>query len=284
MITELPSYPGALDADPRQRRPASCRCRWPAAGGWDVGQLQAALRQTLARLAYLIPDFHNPTGALIGAERPRRACCGPRGRPARPSSSTSRSSTWASTNAARGRRAALDPAVVTIGSLSKPVWGGLRIGWIRASAELVRRLAALRATIDMAGSVLDQLVAAALFARLDEIAAHRRAQLRPRRDALLAALARELPSWRAPGPQGGLSLWAELDAPLSTPLTLLAAQAGVLIVPGSRFGVDGTLERFLRLPFALPAPQLDEAVTPAGAGVVAAWTVRVRRNATLVVA
>jgi bifunctional pyridoxal-dependent enzyme with beta-cystathionase and maltose regulon repressor activities len=34
----------------------------------------------------------------------------------------------------------------------------------------------------------------------------------------------------------------------------------VVLVPGSRFGVDGTLERFLRLPFALPAARLDEAV------------------------
>ena len=82
----------------------------------------------------------------------------------------------------------------------------------------------------------------------------------PRRDALLAAIARELPEWRAAVPQGGLSVWAELDAPLSTPLTLMAAQAGVIVVPGSRFGIDGTLERFLRIPFALPADRLDEAM------------------------
>jgi DNA-binding transcriptional MocR family regulator len=76
----------------------------------------------------------------------------------------------------------------------------------------------------------------------------------------VTALSRDLPQWRLVAPSGGLSLWAELDAPLSTPLTLLAAQAGVVLVPGSRFGVDGTLERFLRLPFALPAERLDEAV------------------------
>ena len=86
------------------------------------------------------------------------------------------------------------------------------------------------------------------------------AGLRVQRDAMLAGLARELPEWRVSQPQGGLSLWAELDAPMSTPLCLLAAPAGVIIVPGSRFGVDGTLERFLRIPFALPAERLDEAV------------------------
>ena len=61
-------------------------------------------------------------------------------------------------------------------------------------------------------------------------------------------------------PQGGLSLWAELPAPLSTSLAMLAGQAGVVMVPGSRFGVDGTLERFLRLPYSLPAPRLVDAV------------------------
>jgi len=150
--------------------------------------------------------------------------------------------------------------VISIGSLSKPVWGGLRIGWIRASSELVGRLAALRAGIDMAGPVFDQLVAAELFDSLDELMLARVAGLRIQRDTLLTALARELPEWRITPPQGGLSLRAELDAPLSTALTLLAAPAGLIIVPGSRFGVDGTLERFLRLPYSLPAERLDEAV------------------------
>jgi DNA-binding transcriptional MocR family regulator len=112
----------------------------------------------------------------------------------------------------------------------------------------------------MGGPVLDQVVAAKLLPDLDAIAAARVTQLRPQRDALVAALADELPTWRTALPQGGLSLWAELPAPLSTPLTTLAAPAGVVVVPGSRFGVDGTLERFLRLPYALPADQLRDAV------------------------
>jgi DNA-binding transcriptional MocR family regulator len=104
------------------------------------------------------------------------------------------------------------------------------------------------------------VVAARILPDVDAIAAARVADLLPQRDALVAALADALPDWRANLPQGGLSLWAELPAPLSTPLTMLAAQAGVVVVPGSRFGVDGTLERFLRLPFALPAERLVEAV------------------------
>ncbi|PZS17149.1 MAG: GntR family transcriptional regulator [Pseudonocardiales bacterium] len=257
VLTELPTYPGALDAI-RGNSGRVVPVPMAAAGGWQVELVQATLRQTAPRLAFLTPDFHNPTGALLD-ESGRRDIL----RTARETGTTVVvDESFVDLGFCPGARAsaAIDPSVISLGSLSKPVWGGLRIGWLRASTDLVHRLAALRASIDMGGAVLDQLVAADLFGRLDEITAARVAGLRPQRDALLAALARELPQWRVTVPQGGLSLWAELDAPLSTPLTLLATQAGVVVVPGSRFGIDGTLERFLRLPFSLPAERLDEAV------------------------
>ena len=112
----------------------------------------------------------------------------------------------------------------------------------------------------MGGAVLDQLVAAQIVPQLDSLMPARIEMLRARRDTLVAALHEQLPEWRFAMPQCGLSLWAELNAPMSTALTMLAAQAGVIVVPGSRFGVDGTLERFLRVPFALPEPQLLDAV------------------------
>ncbi|MDT4939801.1 MAG: hypothetical protein QOG80_3472 [Pseudonocardiales bacterium] len=258
VLTELPTYPGALDAI-RGNGARVVPVPMAAAGGWQVEQIQATLRQTAPRLAYLTPDFHNPTGALMREETRRDIL-----RVARQTGTTVVvDESFVNLGFEPGERpmAALDSSVISIGSLSKPVWGGLRIGWLRASSnDLAYRLAALRATIDMAGPVLDQLVAAELFGRLDEIAERRRDELAPQRDALVAAVARELPQWSVAVPQGGLSLWIELDAPLSTPLTLLAGQAGVALVPGSRFGVDGTLERFLRLPFSLPAPTLEEAV------------------------
>jgi DNA-binding transcriptional MocR family regulator len=257
VMTELPTYPGALDAI-RSNGARVVPVPMAAAGGWQVEQLQATLRQTSPRLAYLMPDFHNPTGALVD-EQSRRDVL----RVARQTGTTVVvDESFVELGFGSGERpaAAIDPTVITIGSLSKPVWGGLRVGWVRAGSDLVHRLAALRATVDMAGPVLDQLVATELVAQLEQIAAQRVAQLLPRRDALVAALSQHLPQWRVSVPRGGLSLWAELDAPLSTPLTLLAAQAGVLVVPGSRFGVDGTLERFLRLPFSLPAAQLGDAV------------------------
>jgi DNA-binding transcriptional MocR family regulator len=257
VITELPSYPGALDAV-RANGGRLVPVPMAAEGGWQVEQFQATLRQTAARVAYLTPDFHNPTGALVPAADRRAVLAVAK----QTGTTVVVDESFVDLGFGAGERvtAALDPSVVTIGSLSKPVWGGLRIGWLRASTDLVHRLAALRTSIDMGGAVLDQLVAALLFERLDEIAVARVAQLLPQRDALMAALASELPEWRAARPAGGLSLWVELPAQLSTPLCMLAAQAGVVLVPGSRFGVDGTLERFLRLPFAQPADRLVEAV------------------------
>jgi DNA-binding transcriptional MocR family regulator len=61
-------------------------------------------------------------------------------------------------------------------------------------------------------------------------------------------------------PHGGVTLWAELDGPISSALARAAEETGVRLAPGPRFGLDGTLERFLRLPFTLPAPVLTDAV------------------------
>lgn len=257
VLTELPTYPGALDAI-RGSGARVVPVPMAAAGGWQVDALQATLRQTAPLLAYLTPDFHNPTGALMGEQERRDVLAVAR----RTGTTVVVDESFVDVGFVDPvvPTAALDSAVITVGSLSKPVWGGLRVGWLRGSAELVQRLAALRASIDLGGSVLDQLLAAELLDEIDAIGAQRVAELRPRRDALIAAVARELPQWRGHLPLGGLSLWLELDAPLSTPLTLLAAQAGVIVVPGSRFGVDGTLERFLRLPYALPSERLEEAV------------------------
>jgi DNA-binding transcriptional MocR family regulator len=257
VLTELPTYPGALDAI-RGNGSRVVPVPLAADGSWHVEQMQATFRQTAPRLAYLTPDYHNPTGALVDEDRRRSVLA-----VARQTGTTvvvDESFVDLGFVPAERPAAAIDPTVVTLGSLSKPVWGGLRIGWLRAGVDLVHRLAALRATIDMAGPVLDQLVAAALFDQLDQITERRVAEVLPRRDALIAAVHQHLPQWRVTVPQGGLSAWIELDAALSTPLTMLAGQAGVLVVPGSRFGVDGTLERFLRLPYALPADRLGEAV------------------------
>jgi DNA-binding transcriptional MocR family regulator len=124
----------------------------------------------------------------------------------------------------------------------------------------VQRLAALRVGVDMASPVLEQLVAVHLLADAESIVAARRSQLEVRRDALIGALTEMLPEWRCFVPRGGVTLWAELDGPISSALSRAAEDVGVRLAPGPRFGLDGTLERFVRLPFTLAADDLIEAV------------------------
>jgi DNA-binding transcriptional MocR family regulator len=135
--------------------------------------------------------------------------------------------------------------VMTIGGMSKPYWGGLRIGWVRAATSVTARLAAARVAVDMASPVLDQLVGARLLER---------------REQVVAALRAQVPEWRFTVPHGGICLWVELDAPVSSTLARIVEEFGVRVAAGPRFGADGTMERFIRVPYTLPEADLVEAV------------------------
>jgi DNA-binding transcriptional MocR family regulator len=256
VLTDHPTYPAALDAvRAAGARPVPVPLE-PA--GWDLELLEATLRQAAPRLAYVIADHHNPTGlALPAGDRERLVALA---RAAR--TPLVADETMAELHLDAGPPPALasfDPAgevAISVGSMSKGFWAGLRIGWIRAAPALVHRLAAVRAALDLASPVIEQLVAAELLRRADEVLPPRREQLRARRDALAAALP---PRWRFTRPAGGLSFWVELDAPRSTALAAIADRHGVRIAAGPRFGVDGAFERFVRLPYTLPEPDLREA-------------------------
>jgi DNA-binding transcriptional MocR family regulator len=212
----------------------------------------------------VIADHHNPTGlTLAGADRERAVALARETRTPLVADETMAELTLDPNAAPPAPLAARDPAgetVITIGSASKAFWAGLRIGWIRASPELVGRLALARATLDLGSPIVEQLVAAELLAEAEAILAAQRTALRSRRDGLAAVLAATLPAWRFRVPAGGLSLWVELDAPRSSALAAVADRHGVRVAAGPRFGVDGAFERFVRLPFNLPAPQLATAV------------------------
>ncbi|HLY35341.1 MAG TPA: PLP-dependent aminotransferase family protein [Candidatus Limnocylindria bacterium] len=260
VLTEIPSYPVALDA----LRTGGARLRTVpvTAEGWDVRTLEVVAREHGPALAYLMPDFQNPTGALI--DEPTRV---------RAMRALGRAGTVAIVDETFAElsldaRALPMPLAgvgggqtVTIGSLSKSVWGGLRVGWARAEPLLIRRLAAARATVDMASPVLEQLLAVEVLRCFDEIIAERRALLRDRRQALTASLDRHLPEWSYTRPAGGMFLWAELPDAISTSLSVLAAERGIALTPGPRFGAAGLLERYIRLPYCLAPDQLERAVS-----------------------
>jgi DNA-binding transcriptional MocR family regulator len=261
VLVESPAYPNTLAGC------AAHHARLTTHGldldqGWDEDLLLDSVRRGQPRVAYLVPDFQNPTGHLMPDRLRERLPAAAHaagtdlvvdesfvdlpldGQPVPPPVSV------------HDRHC----RVLSIGGLSKAYWGGLRVGWVRAAAPLVQRLAAVRLGADLASPVLEQLVAVRLLDAHDQIVPARRERLARQRDALVAAVRAELPQWRFAVPSGGMSMWVELDAPVSTALARSAERLGVRVAPGPRFGLDGTLERFLRLPFALAEEDLREAV------------------------
>ncbi|BBH66980.1 GntR family transcriptional regulator [Actinoplanes sp. OR16] len=261
VLVETPTYPNALAALAARRARVSTH-GLDIETGWDSEMLLGALRQTRPRLAYVIPEFHNPTGHLMPADLRERLVAGAHAAGAELVVDESFVDLPLEGQEMPPPVAVFDrhSRVTSIGGMSKAYWGGLRIGWVRASAPLVQRLAAIRVGVDMGSPVLEQLVAVHLLRLAPEIVAARRAQLRFRRDALVGAIQEMLPEWRFVVPAGGVTLWAELDGPISSALSRAAEDLGVRLAPGPRFGLDGTLERFLRLPFTLAADDLIESV------------------------
>ena len=110
---------------------------------------------------------------------------------------------------------AADGPAVLIGSVGKTVWGGLRVGWIRAERPLIRRLLAVRSPGDLGTPILEQLIVTRLIARMDEILELRREQLRAGRDRLEELLARHFPEWDVPHVDGGIVTWVGHRVPRS---------------------------------------------------------------------
>lgn len=263
VMVENPSYPNALEAMRRARlRTVSVPV---TETGWDAEIAESTLRQVVPQLAYLIPDFHNPTGCLM-PERER----------VRVLRAAQRSGAWLVIDETLADLALDVPTppplachgtpdmtgqVITIGSMSKTHWAGLRIGWLRASARLVTELAGQRVATDMGGSVLDQLLALALLDRARELLPPRLEQLRQQRAALVAALTEHIPQWTWQPSPGGLSLWVDLGEPVATALAERALDYGVRIESGTYFATEpGIFEQRLRIPYTAPSDLLNEAV------------------------
>ncbi len=245
-LVEQPTYAAALDSVAANHlRPVALPV---SAEGWE-------LPVAAAEVALVTPDGQNPTG-LLADDTQRRALLAALDAPVVVADETF--TELVLDGGHRTRLAALDRRVVTVGSMSKAYWSGLRVGWVRADPALLARLAQVRGTVDLSSPVLEQLVAARLLAVAEDVVADRVAWLRASRDALLSALASRLPDWRVVRPSAGAVLWAELPGCSSTRLAAHALDLGLRVTPGLRFTVDGTADRWLRLPLSVPPDQADE--------------------------
>ncbi|MFD9945658.1 PLP-dependent aminotransferase family protein [Nonomuraea sp. NPDC059023] len=259
VLVESPTYPHAIDA--ARQRGARIAPVGITHAGWQADLVAGAMRQSAARLAYLMPDFQNPTGALMD-DATRAAVVGAA---RRTDTMLLIDETWAELAMEEVPGTApmaafdTDSRVITIGSASKLWWGGLRIGWIRSTEALTRRLALHRAAVDIASPVMEQLIVARLFDRMEETRAERRRTLRASRDALVAAVRAHLPEWSFTVPRGGGTLWIRLPRGNAIAFAEAAATHGLRLAPGPWFGLEGTLESYVRLPFTQPPAVLAEA-------------------------
>jgi DNA-binding transcriptional MocR family regulator len=229
-----------------------------AAEGWDEGALEQGIQRTSPSLAYLMPDNHNPTGATMDdALRDRIAALAARAGTTLIADETM-GELWLDGDL-REPFAVHGPAVL-LGSVGKTIWGGLRVGWIRADRTMIQRFVRERHSNDLGTPILDQLIVAKLMEDYDAILDERRALLRRGRDHLLGLLADRLPEWSVPVPLGGLTVWANLGQPVSSQLAIAARNEGLVIAAGPRFGIDGAFERFIRIPYSYSPDDLDRGV------------------------
>lgn len=251
-------------------------------GGLRVDALAATVAELrrsgrVPRLLYTVPTFHNPTGASLLPER-RRALV--------------------DLAAAEGLLVVEDDAyrelhydgpappslwslappgtVVRLGSFSKAVAPGLRLGWLTADAATVARFAD-GGLLDSGGGINHlSACAAAAFCRAGHFEEHGdrlRAAYRARRDALAGALREHLPDgcrWQPPA--GGFFVWLRLPDGLDAAALLpRAVDAGVGYLPGARCHLDGGGAATARLAFGLYPPEaLAEAARRLGAVIRAA--------------
>jgi len=305
VAVEDPTYPGALDVMAARRlRPI------PLAGdarGPTPAALEAAARDHGARLAFLLPAVHNPTGRVLDAGR-RQALArtldklemavvedntladlaydGPAGRGAPPADSAA--GPHRSTDDVRGQRrrtgrpgpgqlTSRPPSlatlcrratVISVETTSKVAWGGLRIGWLRAPAGIIERSVQLRTSGDLGCSVPAQLLALQLLDHYDDVIAARRPALRRSAARFATLLAEAIPGCEFEPPVGGLSLWVRL--PGGGDAAAFASRAlrhGVSVAAGHFASPTGG-HHHLRLCHDRP----DEELVEGTARLAAAWS------------
>lgn len=267
VITEEVTYAGALDAF----RTAGARLFGAPLDGDGVNPdaLDALVERVRPALVYLIPTFQNPTGTVLTAARRRKIV-----------DLAARHRVPVVADGVLARLAfgddplpppltAFDTSglVITVDSLSKVAWGGLRVGWVRADPSIVARLARMKAVADLGSPPLMQLLGVRILDRLEEAAAERRRLLGAGREVLLGGLAGSLPDWTCEPPAGGGVVWAQLPYGDSRSFAQLAQRHGVLVATGPSFSPTESHRDFVRLPI-LPPSLMAEGVTR----LAAAWT------------
>jgi 2-aminoadipate transaminase len=255
VLTEEPSYLAALQVFASFE--ATVRPIATDADGLDPGAATAALIQPGVKLLYTMPNYQNPSGTTLAAERrlPLLRAAKAAGVPVLADEAYLHLRYDAGEPAPL---AAADPGapILTVGTFSKTIAPGLRVAWIAGPAPVITRLALLKQVTDLhANSFTQRLVHRYVSAgHLPAQVAHLRVAYREKRDAFLQALERRLggrATWTHPS--GGMFLLLRLPRGQSaTALLPKALDQGVAYVPGAAFFPAGGGEETMRLNFVSP--------------------------------
>jgi len=262
VVVENPSYLAALQVF------AAAEARVVPVASDDDGIDIAALARVLARgdvrLIYLVPSFQNPRGTTLSGPR-RHALMSLAQAHGVPVLEDDPYGELRFRGEALPPLAALDDAglVLSLGTFSKTLAPGLRVGWVRAAPAVMKHLVVAKQACDLHCGSLVQRATAELLATFD-YAGHigrLRSTYGARCDAMLAAIERQLPrGTRFTRPDGGLFIWVELPGDLDTEELLASAvREKVAFVPGAPFYAAAPRPNTLRLNFSNRPAELIEA-------------------------
>ena len=211
--------------------------------------------------AVLIPDFHNPGGHLLGAEhRSRLLRAAARTGTTLLIDETLVGMAWREGHVPPGPLAGGGARTLLVGSASKSVWAGLRIGWVRGAPELIDAISRIRIGVDLGAPPLEQRIAARLLAGRTDVPAQR-AHIAANHRIASTMLREMMPHWRWREPDGGLSIWADGTRRPARELVEQAARQGIALSPGALFSPSGTgWPHALRIPFSGRADDVRRAL------------------------
>ncbi|MBZ9751851.1 PLP-dependent aminotransferase family protein [Deinococcus sp. HMF7604] len=259
-LLETPTYFGAIDVF---RAAGAALVGVPVlGGGLNPDTFMALAREHGPRLAFLTPTYQNPTGGVLPLRARERLAAFVQQAKLPTIEDDTLLDLGFSGDPPPPRLAALAPAapIITVGSLSKLYWAGLRVGWMRLPPGLAAPLGQAKTLADFGGSLPAQHAALHLLRDPEALRRQRREAVTPARDLLATLLRTELPDWAFELPGGGQFLWVTLPTPDASRFTHHAARHGLRLFPGAAMSVTPLSDQYLRLPFTLDPARLPEAV------------------------
>jgi 2-aminoadipate transaminase len=282
IIVEAPTFVGALQSFTAYQ--ASYAGVPLDDEGMMVDVLQQKIVETHPKFMYVLPNFQNPAGVTLSKNRRERLVTlahqygvpiledDPYGE-LRFEGEHLEPLVVLSARQNGQQSGYFEGDVIYMSTFSKTLAPGLRLGWVVAPVEVIKKLVQAKQGADLHTSTFDQMMAYEVVSDgfLDEHVKEIKETYRQRRDAMLTAMDRRFPdgtTWTRP--QGGLFLWVRLPEGVDCEeLIKEAIEQKVAFVPGTAFYADGSGHDSLRLTFATcPSDMIDEGIKRLGKAIV----------------